>query len=120
MNETFALVGLVLLSGKQMNDIMIIRGSTPDGSIFHSIVGALQEMNVRIIYSANPNSSSLMTGDIELFLKQLRVTKTRAEIRLNHREFSILYCMARYAGRVFDREQLYNVAFGGSTFRRFY
>ena len=27
-------------------------------------------------------------------------------------EFSILYCMARYPGRVFSREQLYNAAWG--------
>ena len=95
-----------------MKEIIIIRTSDPDGNIFHSILEILQEKNVQILHVADPNSSSLTLGDIEIFPAQRRVTKAGAEICLNYGEFSILYCMARCPGRVFSREQLYNAAWG--------
>ena len=95
-----------------MEEIIVIRTSDPDGSIFHTIIRALQGKNVRILRTADSEPSILTLGDIEIFPKQRRVTKVGVEIYLNYGEFSILYCMARCPGRVFSREQLYNAAWG--------
>lgn len=95
-----------------MEEIIVIRTSDPDGSIFHTIIRALQGKNVRILRTADSEPSILTLGDIEIFPKQRRVTKVGVEICLNYGEFSILYCMARCPGRVFSREQLYNAAWG--------
>ena len=95
-----------------MKEIIVIRTSDPDGSVFRSILGALQGKNVQILHAADLETSTLTLGDIEIFPEQRRVTKSGAEIQLNYGEFAILYCMARYPGRVFSREQLYNAAWG--------
>lgn len=93
-------------------EIIVIRTSDPDGSIYRTIVNALQEKNVQVLHVANLESPILTLGDIEIFPEQRRVTKAGAEIHLNYGEFAILYCMARCPGRVFSREQLYNAAWG--------
>ena len=93
-------------------EIIVIRTSDPDGSIYRAIVDALQEKNVQVLHAAHLEPSSLTLGDIEIFPEQHRVMKAGVEIHLNYGEFSILYCMARYPGRVFSREQLYNAAWG--------
>ena len=95
-----------------MKEIIVIRTSDPDGSVFHSIIGALQGKDVQILHAVDLEPSGLTLGDIEIFPEQRRVMKQDIEIHLNYGEFSILYCMARYPGRVFSREQLYNAAWG--------
>ena len=95
-----------------MKEIIVIRTSDPDGSIFRSILGALQGKNIQILHATDLEPSALTLGDIEIFPEQRRVMKAGSEICLNYGEFSILYCMARCPGHVFSREQLYNAAWG--------
>ena len=95
-----------------MKEIIVIRTSDPDGSVFHSIIRALQGKDVQSLHAADLEPSSLTLGDIEIFPEQRRVMKAGVEICLNYGEFCILYCMARCPGRVFSREQLYNAAWG--------
>ena len=95
-----------------MKEIIVIHTSDPDGSIFCSILEALQGKDIQILHAADLNPSALTLGDIEIFPEQRRVTKAGVEICLNYGEFSILCCMARCPGRVFSREQLYNAAWG--------
>ena len=95
-----------------MGEVIVIRTSDPDESIYRAIIDVLQERNIQVLHAANLEPSSLILGDIEIFPEQRRVTKAGVEICLNYGEFSILYCMARCPGRVFSREQLYNAAWG--------
>ena len=83
-----------------MKEIIVIRTSDPDGSIFRSILGALQGKDVQILHAADLDPSALTLGDIEIFPEQRRVTKAGVEVCLNYGEFS------------FSREQLYNAAWG--------
>ena len=86
-----------------MKEIIVIRTSDPDGSIFRSILGALQGKDVQILHAADLDPSALTLGDIEIFPEQRRVTKAGVEVCLNYGEFSILCCMARRPGHVFSR-----------------
>ena len=95
-----------------MEEIIVIRTSDSDGSVFHSILKVLQGKEVQILHAADLEPSALTLGEIEIFPEQRRVTKAGVEIQLNYGEFSLLYCMACYPGRVFTREQLYNAAWG--------
>ena len=95
-----------------MKEIIVIRTSDPDGSVFYSILRTLQGKNVQILHISDIETSALTLGDIEIFPEQWRVTKSGAEICLNYGEFSILYCMARCPGRVFSRGELYHAAWG--------
>ena len=104
--------GSAVYGGNHMKEIIVIRTSDPDGSVFQSILGALQGKTVQILHAAAPDPSALTLGDIEIFPEQRRVTKAGVEICLNYGEFSILYCMARCPGRVFSRGELYHAAWG--------
>ena len=95
-----------------IEQIIVIRTSDPNGSVFRSILKALQGNDVQIVHAADLEPSALTLGDIQISPEQRRVTKAGKEICLNYGEFSILYCMARCPGRVFSREQLYNAAWG--------
>ena len=81
-----------------MKEIIVIRTSDPDGSVFHSIIRALQGKDVQILHAADLEPSSLTLGDIEIFPEQRRVMKAGVEICLNYGEFSILYCMLAVLG----------------------
>ena len=95
-----------------MKEIIIIRTYDPGGSVFRLILEALQGDKNQILHTVDLAPSALTIGVIEIFPDERRVTKAGVEIHLNYGEFSILYCMARYPGRVFSREQLYNAAWG--------
>ena len=71
-----------------MKEIIVIRTSDPDGSIFRSILGALQGKDVQILHAADLDPSALTLGDIEIFPEQRRVTKAGVEVCLNYGEFS--------------------------------
>ena len=86
-----------------MKEIIVIRTADPDGSVFRSILGALQGKDVQVLHAADLEPSALTLGDIEIFPEQRRVTKAGVEIHLNYGEFSILYCMARCPGRGLGR-----------------
>ena len=86
-----------------MKEIIVIRTSDPDGSVFRSILGALQGKDIQILHAADLGPSTRTLGDIEIFPEQRRVTKAGVEICLNYGEFSILYCMARCPGREIGR-----------------
>lgn len=93
-----------------MKEIIVIRTSDPDGSVFRSILEALQGKDVQVLHATALEHSALTLGGIEIFPEQRRVLNQGAEVHLNYGEFSILYCMAKSPGQVFSREQLYNAA----------
>ena len=45
-----------------MKEIIVIRTSDPDGSIFRSILGALQGKDVQILHATDPEPSALKIG----------------------------------------------------------
>lgn len=63
-----------------------------------------------IIQVVEATSSMLSFGDVEIYPASRRVLKAGKEIRLNHSEYSTLYCLAKSPGRVYTREQLYAAA----------
>ena len=83
-----------------MKEIIVIHTSDPDGSIFRSILGALQGKDVQILHAADHDPSALTLGDIEIFPEQRRVTKAGVEICLNYGEFSILYWIWRLRNKL--------------------
>ena len=65
-----------------MKEIIVIRTSDPDGSVFQSILEALQGKDVQILHAADLDASApstLALGDIEIFPEQRRVTKAGKE-----------------------------------------
>ena len=95
-----------------MDEIIVIRAADPDGSIFKAVVAALQEKRMEVIHVAAPFSSVLRVGELEIHHEYRRVLMAGREVRLNHGEYSMLYCMASSPGQVFSKAQLYAAAWG--------
>ena len=95
-----------------MNEIIVIRVADPDGSLFQTIVDALKDKRAEIIHVNAPFSAVLRIGELEIYHGYRRVLMAGREVRLNHGEYAMLYCMASAPGQVFSKAQLYATAWG--------
>ena len=82
-----------------MSEIIVIRVADPDGSLFQAIVNALKDKRAEVIHAAAPASSVLRIGELEIHHEHRRVLVAGREVRLNHGEYAMLYCMANRPGR---------------------
>ena len=95
-----------------MNEIIVNRVADPDGSLFQTIVDALNDKRSEIIHVTAPFSAVLRIGELEIYHEYRRVLMAGREVRLNHGEYAMLYCMASAPGQVFSKAQLYAAAWG--------
>ena len=77
-----------------MDEIIVIRAADPDGSIFKAIVNALKGKRAEVVHINAPASSVLRIGKLEIDHEHRLVLMAGREVRLNHGEYAILYCMA--------------------------
>ena len=96
-----------------MDEIIVIRAADPDGSIFKAIVNALKDKRTEAVHVADTVSSVLRVGELEIHHEYRWVMMAGREVRLNHGEYAMLYCMASSPGQVFSKAQLYAAAWGG-------
>ena len=95
-----------------MSEIIVIRVADPDGSLFQAIVDALKDRRAEIIHVTAQFSAVLRIGELEINHEYRRVLMAGREVRLNHGEYAMLYCMASSPGQVFSKAQLYAAAWG--------
>ena len=95
-----------------MSEIIVIRVADPDGSLFQAIVDALKDRRAEIIHVTAQFSVVLRIGELEINHEYRRVLMAGREVRLNHGEYAMLYCMASSPGQVFSKAQLYAAAWG--------
>ena len=95
-----------------MKEIIVIRAADPDGSVFKAVVDALKGKRAEVVSVAAPVSSMLRIGELEIHHEHRRVLIAGREVRLNHGEYAMLYCMASAPGQVFSKAQLYAAAWG--------
>ena len=93
-----------------MDEIIVIRAADPDGSIFKAVVAALQEKRMEVVHVPAPVFSVLHIGELEIHHEHRQVFVAGREVRLNHGEYAMLYCMASAPGQVFSKAQLYRAA----------
>ena len=93
-----------------MDEIIVIRAADPDGSIFKAIVNALKDKRTEAVHVADTVSSVLRVGELEIHHEYRWVMMAGREVRLNHGEYAMLYCMASSPGQVFSKAQLYAAA----------
>ena len=95
-----------------MEEIIVIRATDPDGSLFRAIIDALKDKRAEVIHAAAPASPVLHIGELEIHHEHRQVFVAGREVRLNHGEYAMLYCMASAPGQVFSKAQLYAAAWG--------
>ena len=93
-----------------MDEIIVIRAADPDGSLFQAIMDVLKDKRAEVIHAATSVSSVLRIGELEIHHGHRRVFVAGREVRLNHGEYAMLYCMASAPGQVFSKRQLYAAA----------
>ena len=95
-----------------MSKIIVIRDADPDGSLFQTIVDTLKDKRAEIIHITAPFSAVLRIRELEIYHEYRRVLMAGREVRLDHGEYAMLYCMASAPGQVFSKAQLYAAAWG--------
>ena len=55
------------------------------------------------------NPSQLCRGDLEISLQERSVKKKQNSVYLTYYEFEILYLLAKNPGRVFEKDEIYNL-----------
>ena len=95
-----------------MEEIIVIRATDPDGSVFQAVMDALSGKRAEVVDVADQSASVLHIGDLEIHHEQRRVLMAGREVELNHGEYAMLYCMASSPGQVFSKAQLYEAAWG--------
>ena len=95
-----------------MNEIIVIRVADQDGSLFQTIVDTLKDKRAEIIHITAPFSAVLRIRELEIYHEYRRVLMAGREVRLDHGEYAMLYCMASAPGQVFSKAQLYAAAWG--------
>ena len=96
--------------GTTLNEIIVVRVTDPDGSLFQAIMDALKDKRTEIIHVTAPFSTVLRIGELEIYHEHRRVLMAGREVRLNHGEYAMLSCMAKRPGRIYTKEQLYAAA----------
>ena len=86
-----------------MDEIIVIRAADPDGSLFQAIVDALKDERSEIIHVNPLVSSVLRIGELEIYHEYRRVLMAGREVRLNHGEYVMLYCMASAPAGILQR-----------------
>ena len=95
-----------------MEEIIVIRARDPDGSVFKAVMDSLKGKRAEVVDVAAPATSVLRIGELEIHHEYRRVLMAGREVRLNHGEYAMLYCMASSPGQVFSKAQLYAAAWG--------
>ena len=93
-----------------MEEIIVIRAAYPDGSVFKAVMDALKGKRAEVVDVTAAATSVLRIGDMEIHHEHRRVLMAGREVRLNHGEYAMLYCMASAPGQVFSKAQLYEAA----------
>ena len=102
----------LLFGGNIVDEIIVIRAADPDGSIFRAVVDVLRDKKGTVTEVIPPASPVLRVGELEIHHEYRRVLMAGREVRLNHGEYAMLYCMASAPGQVFSKAQLYAAAWG--------
>ena len=95
-----------------MDEIIIIRAADPDGSVFQAVMDALNGKRAEVVSIAASVAPVLRIRELEIHHGYRRVFVAGREVRLNHGEYAMLYCMASSPGQVFSKAQLYAAAWG--------
>ncbi|MBU5626105.1 winged helix-turn-helix domain-containing protein [Oscillibacter sp. MSJ-2] len=99
-----------------MEDIIIIRATDPDGTIYQRIRDALGGIPAEEIDLSPHKNAVLDFPGLIIQIKAGVVLRGGISVQLNYGEFSMLCHLARHPGRIFSRDQLYNAVYGEDHF----
>ena len=90
-----------------MEEIIIIRTSDVDGSVFHDLMDVLKDKKVQVINSGENRTEVLSFPDLKIDCAFHKLICHGQEIKLTASEYRLLSYLAAAPGRVYTKSQIY-------------
>lgn len=88
---------------------MIISFENNEEELMNSVLSALEIGRKTYKMEETNLSSSLAFGDILIFVDKREVFRNKQKVNLTYTEFEILRLLAQNSGKVFSKEQIYDI-----------
>lgn len=105
INAIFVKYRQVVAFGK----ILIVSFQGDEDEIFDTILEVLKEKEIIRLDCEYKNQAEIRYKDMVIDVVKRLVRKCNQEILLTHKEFDILHLLAKNAGRVLSKEQIYDL-----------
>ena len=89
--------------------IMILSFTEDEGNIYKRILEVINNCESFEWCNVSQNIEVIHAGALEIDLMQRCVSVDNVEVKLTNTEFEILYLLADNPGRVFSKEQIYDI-----------
>lgn len=97
-----------------LGEVFLLHISHKDEELYEKLVDLLTESGYRINHLQNKESQAelLQFKELEIVPERHQVFLNKQEVVLTGKEFQILMLLARNRGRVFSKEQIYDLVWG--------
>lgn len=92
-----------------MSKIMILSFAEDEEDVYKGILNIIDNMNCFERHSISERTAIIQIGALKMDVAKRIVAINNAEIELTNIEFEILYLLANNQGRVFSKEQIYDI-----------
>ncbi len=101
--------GLANWVGDEMGKIMVLSFSDDEDDIYQRILQAVDNCKHFERYVIPQQAEDIQIGKLKINVIQKSVIVGKTEVVLTNREFEILYLLAQNPGRIFSKEQIYDI-----------
>ncbi len=99
----------VCVGGENIGKILLLSFEDDESELINSVLAALGTGRKRYCVEEISRLSKIRHGDISIILDKREVFRNNRRIDLTFTEFEILQLLAQNPGRVFSKEQIYDI-----------
>ncbi len=92
-----------------MGRIMVVLFADGEEDVYQQIMQIMNDSNGFERCDMVQETENIQRGELKIELQKRCVTVEKREVILTNREFDILYLLAKNPGRVFSKEQIYDI-----------
>ena len=92
-----------------MGRIMVVLFADGEEDVYQQIMQIMNDSNGFERCDMVQETENIQIGELKIDLQKRCVTVENREVILTNREFDILYLLAKNPGRVFSKEQIYDI-----------
>ena len=92
-----------------MGKVIILSFSDKEEDVYQSMLQVVSNSRSFELCNLTQSAKNIQMGKLKIDLCKRNVSVGKTEIMLTNREFDILYLLAKSPGRVFSKEQIYDI-----------